>query len=140
MTASINLFHILIVVPLFLYVYYKHVEKKEPSFSTTVGYILCAILALAFVNFMYQYYLLHTTENKPRGYAYKQMILLLHLLVILPLFMYIANNTTKSTTSTTSSNTKNTLSFTVNRPVYELSLLLLFAALGYHTFNLVRYA
>ena len=111
MTAAINLFHILVVVPALFLVYAK--RKSLPNWACR------ALLITGIVGLMYHAYKLITLKPDER---WKDWIFIMHIALIFPLFIYIGARCTKTP-----------------RKYFEMSLVLAFAALGYHSYNLVKY-
>ncbi len=116
MTAAINLFHILVVVPLLFLAYRKRNEIPVLAYK-----IALVFLVLTLLGHIYMYMNL-TTENK-----WKDWIYMLHILVVFPVLIYLCWLGVHSPPPPA-------------RKWFELALVLAFAALGYHTFNLIRYA
>lgn len=112
MTAAINLFHILVVVPAIFWIYYH--RKNLPTWVCT------ALIVVGFAGLLYHSYMLCNLTKETR---WKEWILLSHIFIIFPLFIYIGSKCSKT-----------------ERKWFEISLLLAFAALGYHSFNLVKYS
>ena len=129
MSSIINLIHIFLLVPLFFYVYYKGTSKDTSKNATGTRdqeqglqpWLCYLLMGLAVISFMYHSYKLYLTVQG-EGEKWKDWIYALHILVILPLLFYIGYNC------------NNTL-----RKYFELLLVVAFAALGYHSFNLVKY-
>jgi hypothetical protein len=105
---KINLLHILVYVPFFLYLY-SHREgntKRANQFLFFLG-----LIAIAYFS-----YKLAKQGNLQKG----AWIYLLHMFLVAPLLLLIGCGGAK-------------------RRYYEMLLLLTFAALGYHTYNLAAY-
>ena len=117
MTAAINWFHLLLVVPVLLYII------NFPTIISSTSYnVLFITLAIVYLSLFKKLIDLQPTVQM---YEYKKMILWMHLLLILPLMLYI------SSVGITNQ--------TVPRRYYEFVWMFVFAAIGYHAFNLVRY-
>ena len=111
MSSIINILHILIIVPLLFLVYYN--QKQLPKWSCI---LLMLISSLSFIYHIYK--LVTITDNE----KWKIWIYFIHILFILPLIFYIGYNCNET-----------------RRMYFELLLLVSFAALGYHLFNLIKY-
>ena len=111
MSAYINLLHILIIVPL-LYILYNNREN--------IPKIVCkAIMGISVIGFIYHFILLKTLPDNKK---YMDWVYLTHLLIVFPLLFYIGYNCTDT-----------------KRKYFEMLLLIIFAALGYHTYNYFKY-
>ncbi len=106
------LFHILFVVPVFLYVAIQRSATPAPMY-----YVLLLLAALIFI-----YHASKAFMRMQDGSPYV-WVNLLHIMVIAPLLAYIGLRE-KDTP----------------RAAYELLAMLGFAALGYHLMNIVRYS
>jgi hypothetical protein len=78
-------------------------------------------MGLAVISFMYHSYKLYLTFQG-EGEKWKDWIYIQHILIILPLLFYIGYNCNNTP-----------------RKYFEVLLVVAFAALGYHSFNLVKY-
>lgn len=103
----INLFHILIVGSLFLYV-----GNKRDSLNTNLFPVL---LYLGLIIIIYHLYKTYTYIREDNSY----WINLIHILLVGPLLVYIGYNRDKT-----------------QRLYFELLLMLGFAAIGYHLYYL----
>ncbi len=113
MTSAINLAHIVVIVPILYYIYKNQKELKEKDCK----YILYNGI-IGFVYHLYKYKeVMDGKEEK-----WKDWIFLLHILFIFPLLIYIGYNCEKT-----------------KRKYFELLLVGMFAALGYHTYNFFKY-
>lgn len=106
------LFHILFVVPVFLYVAISRAGTAIPMYY--------ALLILAALIFIYHGYRAFTRMQDGSPYVW---VNLMHLMVIAPLLAYIGLRER-----------------TTPRAAYELLALLGFAALGYNLMNIVKYS
>jgi len=111
----INLFHILIVVPFLLYVYYTCITKQ---ISSTLCGILFFIGLFGIVSHIILFYW-KVKENKD---CYLCWVNLIHIFLVFPLFMWIGIHCQKT-----------------KRYYYEMLLLITLAALGYHLQGFIRY-
>ena len=111
MSSYINLLHVLIIVPL-LYLLYSNREKLSKN-------VCNIIMVISVIGFIYHYI---TLKNLPDNKKYMDWIYLTHLIIIFPLLFYIGYNCTET-----------------KRKYFELLLLIMFAALGYHTYNFFKY-
>ena len=129
MSSIINLIHIFLLAPLFFYVYYKGTSKDTSQNATGAldskqgiqSWICYLLMGLAVISFMYHSYKLYLTFQG-EGEKWKDWIYIQHILIILPLLFYIGYNCNNTP-----------------RKYFELLLVVAFAALGYHSFNLVKY-
>jgi uncharacterized membrane protein len=105
----LGLFHILAVVPLFLYV--------ALSRANTYEHIYTLLLVLGIIILLYHGYkaFIRLAANSPSLW-----INVIHVLIVAPLLIYIGYKA-KSTP----------------RPAYEILALVAFSALGYHTYHLI---
>ncbi len=111
MSSYINLFHIFIIVPL-LYCLY-HYRKILPSWT-------CYLLMIISIGgFIYHSILLKNLDEKKK---YMNWIYLLHMIIIFPLLFYIGYNCVDT-----------------ERKYFEMLLLVIFSALGYHSYNYFKY-
>lgn len=106
----LSLIHLVIVVPLFLFVGFQR--------AATPQWLYLALLAVGLVILVYHGFRLVMRLKNRSGYAWVNAM---HVAVIAPLLIYIGYN--KKDTP---------------RSAYELLLMLAFAAGGYHMFSLVR--
>jgi len=104
------IFHLALVVPLFLYVGIVRAETPQ--------WLYLALLAIGTVVLVYHSLKLVIRLKNRSGYAWVNAI---HVLVVAPLLIYIGYHK------------KDTPRF-----AYELLLMLAFAAGGYHLFSIVR--
>jgi len=107
---ALSLFHLLIVVPLLLYIGFQRTD--------TPSWIYYAIGSIGAIIFFYHGFRLvqRLAASSPNAW-----INAIHVLLIAPLLMYLGFHQKESP-----------------RAAYELLLLLAFGALGYHLFSLVR--
>ena len=106
----LSLFHILLIVPLFLFIGYHR--------SSTPEWLYTAMFAIGLVVFVFHSYKLFVRILSHSGYSWINAI---HALLIAPVLLYIGYHK------------KDTPRF-----AYELLLMLGFAAGGYHLFSLVK--
>ncbi len=106
----LSIFHILIVVPLFLFIGFKR--------ASTPDWLYMAILTVGAVVLFYHGFKLIMRMKNNSGYAWVNAI---HMVLIAPLLIFIGYHK------------KNTPRF-----AYELLLMLGFAAAGYHVFSIVK--
>ena len=109
--SYVNLFHIFIVVPFLFYIYFY-----RKSASNTIFNIL---LITAIVGIIYHSYKLFYL---PADQKYKNFVYLTHLVIVFPLFIYIGIKKEKT-----------------ERKYFEILLMVMFAALGYHSYNFLYY-
>jgi len=102
--------HLLIVVPLFLYIGFVRAD--------TPRWLYLATFAIGWVILIYHGFKLVLRLKNRSGYAWVNA---LHVIAIAPLLLYIGYNKKETP-----------------RFAYELLLMLGFAAGGYHTFSLVK--
>jgi hypothetical protein len=104
------IFHLFLVVPLFLYVGFMQ--------AATPDYVFQGFLALGVILFLYHGYKAYTRfiASSPRLW-----VNVFHFALIAPLLIYIGYNE------------KNT-----PRPAYELLMIAAFGAGGYHIYNLIH--
>ena len=106
----LSLFHLLIIVPLFLYVgVYR---------ASTHPWVYKALLALGAILLLFHGSKFVSRLSSRSDYAYINAI---HALLFAPLLMYIGWHQQDTP-----------------RAAYEVLLMITFAALGYHAFSLVR--
>jgi hypothetical protein len=105
-----SLFHILIVVPVFLYVALSRASTVMPMY-----YVLLVVAALIFIYHGYRA-VMRFQDGSP--YVWVNLI---HLLFIAPLLAYIGLREK-----------------TTPRAAYEMLAMLSFAALGYHMLSMTR--
>ena len=117
MSSVINLIHILFFVPLFFYVYYKGTSKDD-KIQPWLCYFLMGLAVTSFVYHCYKLYLLSQGQDE----KWKDWIYVIHVLIILPLLFYIGYKCENTP-----------------RKYFELLLVVAFAALGYHSFSLIKY-
>lgn len=111
MSSIINIFHIFIVVPL-LYALYFYREKLPQ-------WVCYVLMTVSVVGFLYHSDLLfRLPENK----QYMNWVYLIHMVLINPLLFYIGYNCRET-----------------KRKYFEMILVLMFAALGYHSYNYIKY-
>ena len=115
MTTYINLFHIFVIVPLIFLAYFKRSSVPVSYYKLAFGVILLAWFAHIWM------YMHMNKENK-----WKDWIYMSHILVVFPILGYLCWLGLHSPPPPA-------------RKWFELSLVLGFAALGYHSFNLYRY-
>ena len=109
--SYINLFHIFIVVPFLFYIYYYR--------KTIPNVIFNILLITAIIGIIYHSYkLFYLPDNQ----KYKNYVYLTHILIVFPLFIYIGINKNKT-----------------ERKYFEVLLMVMFAALGYHSYNFLYY-
>lgn len=111
----INLFHIIIVVPFLLYVYYTYITKQ---ISPTLCEILFYIGLFGFISHIFLFRS-KVEENKDCYLCWANLI---HIFLVFPLFMWIGYNCKET-----------------KRYFYEMLLLITLAALGYHLQGFIRY-
>lgn len=127
MSSVINLIHILFLVPLFFYVYYKGTNKDD-KIQPWLCYFLMGLAVVSFIYHCYKLYLLSFAQpseamlSQGQDEKWKDWIYVIHVLIILPLIFYIGYNCQDTA-----------------RKYFELLLVVTFAALGYHSFNLIKY-
>jgi hypothetical protein len=109
MSGIINHLHIFVFVPLLYALYYY-----RESLSQNICYLL---MIIAIAGILYHTNLLY---NLPDDKKYKEWVYLLHILVVFPLLFYIGY-TYKDT----------------KRKYFEILLIIMFGALGYHTHYLL---
>lgn len=110
--SLVNLFHILFVVPLFLYVGISRTETNRSVFN----FILVLGLFITIYH-LYKGYLRYVTGSP------MLWVNLIHVFYVGPILLYIGMK--KETTP---------------RSAFEILLLLAFAAGGYHLYNLAKYS
>lgn len=110
--AGINLFHIFLVVPFFVWVGLWRASLPIP--------VYWVLLALGIILVLYHGYKAFSRLVKGSNYAWVNLV---HALWVGPLLIYIGAN--KKDTP---------------RPAYELLLLTAFGALGYHIYELATYS
>ncbi len=106
----LSIIHLLLVVPLFLYI--GSVRAETPR------WLYLALLAIGVVILVYHGLRLVVRLKNRSGYSWVNAI---HVLAVAPLLLYIGYNKKETP-----------------RSAYELLLMLGFAAGGYHLFSLVR--
>lgn len=113
--AYINLVHLVVVVPLLIYVYYKAINKELNSTICT------PFLAIGILGIIYHAFLCSNKvdENKETWRCWVNHI---HMFLVFPLFIYIGYYC------------ENT-----ERKYFEMLLLLAIASFGYHARNLIVY-
>jgi hypothetical protein len=109
--AILSLFHLLFIVPLFLYIGFQRASVPH--------WLYLFVLTIGCLIFVYHGFKLLLRIQARSSYTWVNAI---HVFLIAPLLMYIGYN--KSETP---------------RFAYELLLMAAFAAAGYHLFSLVRY-
>jgi hypothetical protein len=107
----VPLFHILFVVPVFLFVAYQKAATPLPMY-----YVFNILAALIFVYHTYKAYM-RMQDNSP--YVWVNLI---HIVVIAPLLAYIGFKEKEAA-----------------RAAYEVLAMVAFGALGYHLMNIVMY-
>jgi hypothetical protein len=106
----LSVFHIIFVVPFFLYIGYQRAATSEWIYST--------VLAIGAVIFFYHGFKLFMRIKNQSPHAWVNAI---HVLLIAPLLLYIGYHRKETP-----------------RAAYEMLLMLGFAAGGYHLFSLVK--
>jgi hypothetical protein len=106
----LSIFHILIVVPLFLFIGFKR--------ASTPDWLYMSILTVGTVVLLYHGFKLIMRIRNHSGYVWVNAI---HIALVAPLLIYIGYHK------------RNTPRF-----AYEVLLMLGFAAAGYHIFSLVK--
>jgi hypothetical protein len=109
--SMINIFHVLVVFPLICYLYYIGINKKLS------GTVCNTLILVSVIGTIYHLYL-----SKDRGGVYKAWVNLIHILIVFPLLFIIGYKCEE-----------------VKRGFLEMLLLVGFAAVGYHSFNFVKY-
>lgn len=102
--------HLIVVVPLFLYVGFKRAETPQ--------WLYLALLAIGAVVLVYHGFKLIVRLKNRSGYSWVNA---LHVAAVAPLLLYIGYHKKETP-----------------RGAYELLLMLGFAAAGYHVFSLVK--
>ena len=108
--TMINLFHVFVVVPLIFLLYAK---RKQLNPSVCKAILITAIIILLFPIGAY----IKIKDPKRRW------VFLLHIFIIVPIFAMIGYKC-KDTP----------------RKYFEMALIVAFAALGYHSYNAVKYS
>ena len=108
--AVLSFFHLIFVVPLFLYIGFQR--------SSVPHWVYLTIFTIGAVIFVYHGFKLFLRIQSQSAYSWVNAI---HVVLVAPLLLYIGYH--KKDTP---------------RSAYELLLLLGFAAAGYHLFSLVR--
>jgi hypothetical protein len=106
----LSLFHILIIAPMLLFVGFQRADTPVWLYNT--------ILALGAIILLYHGFRLSVRLRDNSGYAWVNLI---HILFVAPLLLYVGYHKKETP-----------------RSAYEITLMLGFAALGYHLFSLVR--
>jgi hypothetical protein len=106
----LSMFHILFIVPFFLFVGFQR--------AATPNWVYSTLMAVGAVILFYHGYKLFLRLRSGSGYAWVNAI---HMVAVAPLLIYIGYHG-KDTP----------------RPAYEILLMLAFAAAGYHLFSLVK--
>ena len=106
----LSIMHLLVVVPLFLYVGFKRAETPQ--------WLYLAILTIGLVILVYHGFRLVVRLKSRSGYAWVNAI---HVALVAPMLLYIGWHKKETP-----------------RFAYELLLMLGFAAGGYHLFSLVK--
>jgi membrane-bound metal-dependent hydrolase YbcI (DUF457 family) len=106
----LSLFHILIIAPLLLFVGFQRAD--------TPPWLYHVFLVLGFIILFYHGYRLSVRLRDNSGYAWVNLI---HMLFVAPLLLYIGYHKKETP-----------------RSAYEITMMLGFAAIGYHLFSLVR--
>ena len=109
--AVLSLFHLLFVVPLFLYIGFQR--------SNVPHWVYMSVFTIGLVIVLYHGYKLALRIKSHSSYAWINAI---HVLIVGPLLLYIGYHKKETP-----------------RFAYELLLMAAFAALGYHLFSLVRW-
>jgi hypothetical protein len=107
----LSIFHILIIVPFFLYIGFQR--------ATTPAWLYTSTLVIGFIIILYHGFKLGVRMAKNSDFAWVNAI---HVLLVGPLLVYIGWH--KQNTP---------------RMAYELLLMLGFSAAGYHLFSLIRF-
>ena len=107
----LNLFHIILVAPLFLWA--GMIRSNAPE------YLYLVLLVLGIILFFYQGYKAYIRFVQKSNYIW---VNLLHIILIAPLLIYIGLNKKETP-----------------RPAYELLLLAGFSVLGYHLYELAMF-
>jgi len=109
--AILSLFHLLFVVPLFLYIGFQRSEIPQ--------WVYLTVLTIGCIIFLYHGFKLFLRLQAHSTYSWINAI---HVFLVAPLLMYIGYHKKETP-----------------RFAYELLLMAAFAAAGYHLFSLVRY-
>jgi ABC-type uncharacterized transport system YnjBCD permease subunit len=109
--AVLSFFHLIFVVPLFLYIGFQR--------SSVPHWVYLTIFTIGAVIFVYHGFKLFLRIQSQSAYSWVNAI---HVLLVAPLLMYIGYHQKETP-----------------RSAYELLLMAAFAAAGYHLFSLVRY-
>jgi hypothetical protein len=107
--SIINLLHVLVFVPFFYYLY-TNIKTVSPK----ICYGLIGVVVMAFM-----YHAFYLSKNLS---AYQNMVYLIHLLLVFPVLFIIGYKCNETP-----------------RYIMEALLLLTFAALGYHSYNFIKY-
>jgi ABC-type uncharacterized transport system YnjBCD permease subunit len=107
----LSLFHLLFVVPLFLYIGFQRANVPH--------WIYLAVLSIGGIIFLYHGFKLFLRMQARSPYAWVNAI---HVVLVAPLLMYIGYHKNETP-----------------RFAYELLLMAAFAAMGYHLFSLIRW-
>lgn len=107
----LNLFHILLVAPFFLWV--------GISRSTLPGWVYGVLFFLGLILVVYHGYKAYVRWTQKSNYIWVNLI---HAIVVGPLLLYIG-----------------AMKKETPRPAYEMLLLVAFSALGYHLYELAMY-
>lgn len=104
----ISLFHVLLIVPFFLYVFYNRAANPDWVYTTT---FVLGLFVLVY----------HAYKSLVKFYAKSSSLWvnLIHFVLLAPLLIYIGYNAKKT-----------------ERPAYEMLGLFTFAALGYHLYQM----
>ena len=106
----LSLFHILVIAPLLLFVGFQRAD--------TPPWLYNVFLVMGIIILFYHGYRLSVRLRDNSGYAWVNLI---HMLFVAPLLLYIGYHKKETP-----------------RSAYEITMMLGFAALGYHLFSLVR--
>ena len=113
--AYVNLLHILIIVPVIIWIYVKSINKE------LTDTICQPFLYVGVIGILYHIYLCSKKLMENRE-CWRCWVNYIHIFLVFPLFIYIGYNCAET-----------------ERRYFEMLLLLGIAAGGYHVMNLVRY-
>jgi hypothetical protein len=111
----INLLHVFVIVPLIILLY--NYRDKLTSLVCNI------IIVISGIGMIYHLYKLVKNSQLTEQREFKMIINLIHIFLVFPLLIYIGLKCKDG-----------------SRRYYELLLILMFAALGYNLFNLIRYS
>lgn len=117
----INLIHILLIVPFLFYIYYRGINKKEQPIE---NWLCTFLIVISLISMSYHIYKLYNTYYTAEGEKdkWKDWVYLIHIFIVFPLLIYIGYNCNETA-----------------RKYFEILLVVSFAALGYHSYNLIKY-